>query len=97
LDSFVHSVWRHDHSAEAFQPHEPICIFACALACSGVVIGMILGLSANAGVATTILAAITATDKHRCMNFTLDPFARFHLAYHDFPPQISFSMTDSFR
>jgi hypothetical protein len=58
---------------------------------------LILGLWATAGVATTMLAAITATDKQRCMNLTLDPFAHFHLAYHDFPPQISFSMTDSFR
>jgi hypothetical protein len=57
----------------------------------------IFGLCANAGVATTMLAAIAATDKHRSTNLTLDPLAYFHLAYHDFPPQISFSMTDSFR
>jgi hypothetical protein len=58
---------------------------------------LILGLCAKAGEATTMLTAITATEKHRCMNLTLDPLAYFHLAYHDFPPQISFSMTDSFR
>jgi hypothetical protein len=98
FDSFVHRVLRHVHWSD-FQPHADSCDFACLFASIGVISNACFGcgLCATAGVAKTMLTANAATVKHRFTNLTLSLFPRFHLGYHDFPSQIRFSMTVSFR